>query len=114
MSDIKESVKKYVETRMRLSELRWKEEMSGAVAKAIYLGFILLVAGSGLLLLNLALALYLGYLLDSFAAGFLVLGGVYLIIGAVLYRFDGKLGIQEKIKVALLEQIINNNKDSNG
>lgn len=114
MSDIKESIKKYVETRIKLSELRWREEIADAIARAVYLGFILVFVGTGLLLLNLALALYLGRLLNSTALGFLALGGFYVVLGTVLYRFDEKLGIYEKIKVSLLQQIIENKKDSNG
>ena len=43
------------------------------------------------LFFSIALALAIGYSLDNFAYGFLIIGGVYLILSVLIYKIQDKI-----------------------
>lgn len=92
-----ESVSGYVETRLELFKLETQEELSSAVAKLIQFGLLFFLILFALLLFTVAGCIALGELLNSTSLGFLIGGGVYLLLGITLYILKDQLKINEKI-----------------
>ena len=105
MSDIKESLKKYIDARLQLTELQWKEELAILVSKAIYFLLIMLAVGFGASLLSIALALWLGALLGASYWGFLIVGGLFALSGWYLYRSKDTTTLLKKLRQQVLEQV---------
>lgn len=110
MSDIKESLKKYIDARLRLTELQWKEELAVLAAKTVYLLIIILALGFGLVLLSTALALLLGAMLGGTYWGFFMMGAFYALVGFVLYQTKDTLGLLSQLKQRVLEHVFESNR----
>jgi uncharacterized membrane protein YqjE len=89
--EVTESVKKYINTRYELMVLQSTEKASNIGAEAISAFLILKLAGLALLILSFALAFYISYVLDDTYSGFLIVGGVYLVMAFLLIGFKKSL-----------------------
>lgn len=90
-----------VETKVDLMRLKVLEFVSATIAVTITLVVSFLVLGLGVFFCSIALAFFLNELLESSFLGFLVVGGLYLLIGIVL-----ALLIKSKKKPLFIDYII--------
>ena len=81
----------YVDTRIELVKLGVAEKGSKLAADAIA-GLIVATLGIfALACLTIALAIWLGWLVGSYALGFVLVGVLYLAVGAVLFALRERL-----------------------
>lgn len=94
LSTLVEDVKKYLDTRLQLIKLEAYERVATQAARFYANLIIILACLMCLLLLSLALGFWLTSMLGSAALGFLAVGGLFVIIVAVLYGFRNRLLIK--------------------
>lgn len=84
-------LKAYVEKRVELARLGMIEKFAKAMSFLISLVAFLLIIGMVVLLLSLALGFYLSEVLGSNSLAFLILSGVYLVIGLLVFALRNPL-----------------------
>jgi len=104
------SLKNYVEKRIQLVKLEligvFADMASGLVSAFLILLFSMFI----LLMLSFSAAFWIGETLDSFALGFVIVGGIYLVLFS-LYLLFGKSQLNNQIKDAIvLSALKNDNK----
>ncbi|MDC7999365.1 hypothetical protein [Gilvibacter sediminis] len=77
--------KDYTETHVQLYKLHALDSTAEVVSSLVSKGLLVLIVASFLLFLNIGLSLYIGNQLDAYYAGFLIMAGVYLLIGILVY-----------------------------
>lgn len=108
--DLATSLKAYLDIRINSLKLTTAEKTSAVVAN-----IIAGMAGIFVLLLfvifaSVALAIALGTWLNNGWAGFLIVAGLYLLVGVVVWTARGKL-IRLPIMNALIQQLFTQNDD---
>ncbi|HET9487504.1 MAG TPA: phage holin family protein [Chryseosolibacter sp.] len=91
----------YVEARVDLLKVEVKEDLTKALAQAVAYLFIAFIFALFLTFVSIAVALLLSASLGRFA-GFSIVGGVYLIIGSILWLSREKLISKLETRFALL------------
>ncbi|MFN3557540.1 MAG: hypothetical protein ACK4VN_16390 [Bacteroidales bacterium] len=99
ISEIRESLKTYLETHIAYYGMSALEKTVKALTILISNGFVLLLMGLALIFFSASAALYIGTLLDSIELGLLITGGFYLFLGSVFYAFRTKIFSPIIIKV---------------
>ncbi len=94
----------YLETRVGLVKLKTIRKTSDAVSVMISKLIALLIAGAVLLMLSIALAFFLGEVLGKNYYGFLVVAGLYALIGLVYYFLKDKL-VKEPVGDAIIKKM---------
>ena len=105
-----EQVKEYVNTRLAQLKLSFAEKTSKVIAIMIAVVLLALVFFLFLVLVCVAAAIAIGQWLESFWLGFLVMGGIVLLIGFILWVSKDRL-IGRPIMNALINAIFD--KDEN-
>jgi len=85
-----ENLTGFVETRVELLKIEVKEDLVKGLAKGVAWFLIVFILALFVVFLSIGLALLIGESLGA-VAGFLIIGGVYLIGGIVLVVFREKL-----------------------
>ncbi|TDH26195.1 hypothetical protein EXU57_11945 [Segetibacter sp. 3557_3] len=93
--------KEYVETRFNLLKLKLVDKSSDLVSTVLTFIPLIVIGLLVFFLLNIGIALLIGDLLGRASWGFLVLTGIYIIIGFILYSGRNKL-----IKVPFANMLI--------
>ena len=111
LQHLAEEVKEYVNVRIDLVKLNVAEKASAMVADtaatvitAIIFLFFLFFASTGL-------ALFLSAVIGKSYAGFLIVAGIYLIVGLIIWYARGRL-IQMPIMNAIIRQLFANNREN--
>lgn len=101
-----DSVKNYIEKRLQLIKLElvgvFANMASGLVSSFIILIFLLFI----LTMLSFSLAFWISELVDNFSLGFVIVGGIYLVI-FILYMLIGKSKIDKIIKNTIVQSALN-------
>lgn len=91
VEDLKDQAKELLDSNIQYYKL-WGFKMlmktNAMIAKAVLLGILALMI---LLFLSLGAAFGIGYALDNFAYGFLIIGGIYLLLAVAVYFLKDKL-----------------------
>lgn len=104
--DLKNDLTEYIELKLELLKLNTYER-SGRVIAILSYGLILLFfAFFAILFIFIALSYYLGDLLDSYAAGFGIVAGLYLVMLAILML--NKQRIQSKVLNVIIAALMAN------
>lgn len=91
IAEAEDSARSYVDSSIQYYRLKsFKSMMQGitVTAKVLLIGTMAVMA---LLLLSIAASFWIGKMLESNAGGFLVVGGIYVLIGFFLYVFRQRL-----------------------
>jgi predicted transporter len=86
-----DNIREHINTRYELVVLKASERISGVAASFISGFLIVFVSVLSLVLLSFAAAFYLGHLLKDDYIGFMIVGGMYFLLGAILLFFRKKL-----------------------
>jgi ABC-type bacteriocin/lantibiotic exporter with double-glycine peptidase domain len=89
--DLLEQAKSFLETNVSYYKLwLFKATMkSGSkLIQVVVLSFLLMIAT---LFLSVAAALAIGYALENHALGFLIVAGIYILLGLIIYKSHGKM-----------------------
>lgn len=97
-----ESIKKYVDNRIQLIKFELFSTLANVSATLINSFFILVIALFILLMFSLALALWLAELLENYALGFVIVGGIYLVI-LLMYIMISKKTIDTMVKDSIIK-----------
>ena len=85
IEDLVEKFKDYIETRFDLFRLKSINKLSRIVSTLITSIILLIIFFIIILCLSIGLSLFLGDLLGKSYYGFFIVGGVYFIIGLIIY-----------------------------
>jgi hypothetical protein len=91
IDDAVDNIKEHINTRYELVVLKASERISGVAASLISGLLIVFVTVLSLVLLSFAAAYYLGYLLEDDYEGFVIIGGIYLVLGILMVLFRKRL-----------------------
>lgn len=112
VEELAETVKDYVNTRIESAKLSVAEKSSAVIANVIA---GLIVAGVFFLFIvfsSIALAFGLGEMIGKTWAGFLIVAGLYLLFGVIVWSARIKM-IQLPVMNALIKQLFVNNNEEN-
>ena len=89
--DLKNQAKELIDANLKYYKL-WGFKIlmksTSIMLKVFLLAIMLLIVT---LFFSIALAIGIGYALDNMAYGFLIVGGIYLILAIIVYKFQDKL-----------------------
>ena len=91
ISELKENLQKYLETKVSYYGLVAFEKTVKLVVSLVSSTVTLVVLLLALIFFSGAAGLYFGRLLESYELGLLIIGGFYLLLGFVLYSFRKKI-----------------------
>ncbi len=106
---LRDEVSNYAGLRLRLLKLMAIERAAGFLSALSHSLVLLLLAFFTILFLFIALGFYLGDLLESVALGFLIVGGIYLILTLVFVV--AKSGIRMQLMNAFIDALQTNDAD---
>jgi hypothetical protein len=101
IGEIIETVKGIVETKVELVKYEIQEEFIGIIFRIMLLTFISSVGLLVLLFFSFSLAFFLSQYTQSPYLGFLMVGGLYLILMAVLYYTRYSQAVQKTVESGL-------------
>jgi uncharacterized membrane protein YdbT with pleckstrin-like domain len=105
-----DDVKEYVNTRIAQLKLLFAEKTSKVMAVMIAVVMSALVFFLFLLLICIAGAIAIGQWLESFWLGFVVVGGIVLIVGLILWIFKDQI-IRKPIMNVLIKTMFDKDED---
>jgi hypothetical protein len=108
--DLADSLKEYVNLRIASLKLTTAEKTSAVIANIIAGAVAVMVLVLFVLFASVALAIGLGTWLESMWAGFLIVAGLYLLMGMVVWAARGKL-IRLPVMHAIIQQLFTHNDD---
>ncbi len=91
VEEITDSLKEYIDVRVEDAKLRLAEKSSGLVASLIARVVVILAFSMGLVFLSIALAFSLAAWWGSMWLGFLVVGGIYILLGWLVWSLRESL-----------------------
>ncbi len=106
--DLAESIKEYINLRIASIKLSTAEKTATVVANIIAGSVAAIVMLLFVVFASVALALGLGIWLDNSWAGFLIVAGLYLLFGIIVWTARGKL-IKLPVMNALIQQLFTHN-----
>jgi hypothetical protein len=109
LQQLTEEVKEYVNVRISLVKLNVAETTSNIIANATAAIIAALIFLFFLFFASTGLALFLSAVIGNSYAGFLIVAGIYLVLGVVIWYTRGKL-----IRIPILNAIIRQMFASNG
>ena len=107
IEELSGNVKEYVNVQVKLINLKVVDKVSSVAANITFAIIIFLFAFLLLIFGSIALGFYLASVTGSTSLGFLVLTGIYLIVGIILFSFREKLVINP-IRNGLIRQMLRN------
>ena len=105
VEDLFQKIKDYADVRMNLFKLKSINKVSGFMSVFATLFILVILFTTILVCVTVGLAILLGEWMGKLYLGFFVMGGVYLIIGLILYLMRDKL-IKTKVSDQLIKQLI--------
>jgi len=105
-----DEVKEYMNTRLAQLKLSFAEKTSKVVAIMIAVVLLALVFFLFLVLICIAGAIAIGQWLESFWVGFLLIGGIVLLVGFILWVSKDRL-IRRPIMNALINAMFDKDED---
>ena len=111
MSTIQENLKTIVETssdyakiNMRLISLKLSEKLSNMLSGFFTLIILLVVFAFALIMISIGLAKWIAFAMDNEWAGFLIVGGIYILAGIMLVVMKKTL-IKEPVLNAIVQSM---------
>lgn len=105
LEDLFEKLKDYGDTRVKLFKLKSINKISGFFSALISSLILLVILALVIFCITVALALLIGAWLGAMYWGFLIIAGIYIIIGLILYSVRGKF-IKTPISNKLLSELL--------
>ena len=108
--DLVDKIKEYVNTRIDSLKLSVAEKSSGIVANGVARIIVALFVLFFMALGSIALSLIIGIWIGKMWAGFLVVGGFYLLLGFIVWATRDKL-IRVPVMNAMIQQMFSNDEE---
>ncbi len=114
IGEIVETIKGIVETKVELVKFEIQEEFIGIIFRLLLLTFMIAVGLLVLLFFSFSLAFFLSQYTKSPYMGFLLVGGLFLVLLGGLYNSRYSVRLQRGVEVGLRRFIFNRrNKNKN-
>ncbi len=107
IEELSGNVKEYVNIQVKLINLKIVDKASSIVANITFVVIVSLLILLFVIFGSIALGYYLASVTGSVSLGFLLLTGIYLVAGIVLFSFREKLVINP-IRNILIKQMLEN------
>lgn len=105
LEELFQKLKEYADVRIDLFKLKGINKVSGFMSSFATLLVLIILFSAVLMCVTIGLAIIIGEWLGKLYYGFFIIGGVYLIIGLILYSMRDKL-IKTKVSDKLIKQLI--------
>ena len=105
LEELFEKLREYADTRIDLLKLKSISKISGFMSSVIASLVLVVLLCAVLFCITIALSLLIGSWIGKAYLGFFIVGGIYLIIGLVLYSKRGKL-IKTPISNKLIKELV--------
>jgi len=105
VEELFQKIKEYADVRLNLFKLKSINKFAGFMSLAITLIILIIIFSIILLCITVGAALVIGEWVGKIYYGFFIVGGIYLIIGLVIYSMRDKL-IKTKISNKLIRELI--------
>ncbi len=89
--DLKKETKGFIETNIAYYKLWFFKVATKSTTMLLKILLLTVIFVMVIMFFSIAGALALGYLLDNFVYGFLIVGGIYLILGILIYKIQDKI-----------------------
>src|SRR5665647_1250309 len=97
VEELFQKIKDYADVRLDLLKLKSINKVSSFMSSVITMLIIVILFSAVLLFITIGAALLIGECVGKTYYGFFIVGGIYLIIGLVLYTLRGKV-IKTKVR----------------
>ena len=111
VEELADTIKEYVNTRIESAKLTVAEKSSAVISNVLAGIVVALVFLFFILFASIALSVGLGEWIGKTWAGFLIVGGLYLLIGMIVWFARGKM-IRLPIMNAIIRQLFRNDEQS--
>ncbi len=105
LEELFQKLKDYADVRLDLFKLKSINKISGFMSTVITIVILIALFCAVVLCITIGLALLIGAWLGNAYYGFFIVGGIYLIIGLVIYSRRDKL-IKTKVSNKLIKELI--------
>jgi hypothetical protein len=106
ISSLFETAGDYIETRIDLFKLKTVDKSSDIVASIVAVLAVTLLLVLGFIIINIGICIWLGTLLGQLWYGYFVVGGFYMIVGALVLLFKNKW-IKQPVSDIVVKKILN-------
>jgi len=106
VEELFQKLRDYADTRLDLFKLKSINKVSGFMSSVISILILVILISIVLMCITIALALLIGAYCGNSYYGFFIVGGIYLIIGLILYSLREKL-IKTPLINKLIKELIN-------
>lgn len=97
LSGLLDSLSGYIETRIGLVKIEFKEELAKTVAKLIIILILSLLFLLFIAFVSLTAGAWLNTIIDSQFLGYAIIAGFYLILFLLIFIFRNNLGVAEMV-----------------
>ena len=106
MEELFQKIRDYADIRLDLFKLKSINKVSGFMSSVIYILILVILLSIVLLCITIGVALLIGASIGNIYYGFFIVGGIYIIIGLILYSLREKL-IKTPLINKLIKELIN-------
>lgn len=105
MEDLISHIKEYIDTQKQIFQINAAQKMAAAVSGSITAIVMAVLGILVLLFLSISAGFYLSHLTGSNALGFLIMGGIYLVL-LLIFAATKKSLVQDPISEAIIAKIM--------
>ena len=105
VEELFQKLREYAEVQLDLFKLKGINKVSGFMSSVITIGILIILFSGVLICITIGAALLIGAWLGKVYYGFFIVGGIYLIIGLVIYSMRDKL-IKTKVSNKLIKELL--------
>lgn len=105
VEELYQKLSEYADVRLNLFKLKGINKVSGFMSSVITIGILIILFSGVLLCITIGAALLIGAWVGKVYYGFFIIGGIYLVIGLVIYSMRDKL-IKTKVSNKLIKELI--------
>ena len=104
VEELFQKLKEYADVRLNLFKLKSINKLSGFMSISITIVILIFIFSTVFLFITVGAALLIGEWVGKIYCGFFIVGGIYLIIGLVIYSMRDKL-IKTKVSNKLIKEL---------
>lgn len=105
VEELYQKLREYADVRLNLFKLKSINKVSAIMASIVTIIVLIILFGAILLCITIGAGFLIGEWVGKVYYGFFIVGGIYLIIGLVIYSMRDKL-IKTKVSNKLIKELI--------
>lgn len=104
--NLADTAKSLAETKAEILKLKAIKQVSKSISSLLIILFVSILLILAVILLSISLSLWIGQLVNSSSAGFLIVGGFYLVVSLILFALRKK-SLAPPLTNSLIEKMAN-------